>query len=509
MCEPFDSLNNIYLCFIEIDLFKMSYQTRSQSIRSLPETSQSEPFSQAEIETISKNLHEKDKLLREQSEALKERAESLKKRELELEERTTNSSTNQSTPDLSELKTIIASFQQELSTLRILPDQLNSLQQYVYNMQTQTSPSEASPSPPRNFETQPTFAEYRGPEQTFSNQLPTRVEKYPIRLKDVADSIPKFDGHKISIFQFSKMCERALRLIPPDQELFLVQLIIGKLQGHAYTAVDGSEFFTVNTLMRRLKDVFGPNKSLDQYRGELANTYMKYNESIFDYIERIKDLRTAIIDAEIAFQGYMSEIIAEQVDRTVLTSFINGLPSDLLIRVKLEGYETLDDAFMKTIQIKKAMEVEALRQRPSFPNRPSLPPRADTSYLRPKLSPETSNNFTPRSILQRPKQPSEIPFIKPLIPGQPGPNRPSPPVCHYCKLPGHFIADCQKLAYKRSLNENSGPVGRTNDNIPTGNATRVSVNDGVRRDADSSGRQNQTNTVRFSEPDPRPSTSQN
>jgi len=93
----------------------------------------------------------------------------------------------------------------------------------------------------------------------------------PIRFKDVVDSIPRYDGHKISVFQFSKICERALHLIPSHQEHYLVQLIINKLQGHAYTAIQGTDFQTVGELTRQLKKIFGPNKSVNQYRGELGN----------------------------------------------------------------------------------------------------------------------------------------------------------------------------------------------------------------------------------------------
>lgn len=72
------------------------------------------------------------------------------------------------------------------------------------------------------------------------------------------------------VFHFSKICERALDLIPIYHEYHLVQLIINKLQGHAYSAIEGVECHTVLELTKRLKLIFGPNKSADQYRGELA-----------------------------------------------------------------------------------------------------------------------------------------------------------------------------------------------------------------------------------------------
>jgi len=71
----------------------------------------------------------------------------------------------------------------------------------------------------------------------------------------------------------SKICERALNLILHQQEPYLIQLIINKLQGHAYTAIEGMTFHTLSHMIHHLKKIFGPNKSLNifQYRRELGN----------------------------------------------------------------------------------------------------------------------------------------------------------------------------------------------------------------------------------------------
>lgn len=98
-----------------------------------------------------------------------------------------------------------------------------------------------------------------------------------------------------------------------------------------------------------MKSIFSPNKSTDQYRGESANTYIKPNENIFDYIGRVKELRTGIIDGETSPSGYIDEIVKHQIEMSVTDNFVNGLPSDLLIRVKLERYSSLNDAIISVI----------------------------------------------------------------------------------------------------------------------------------------------------------------
>jgi len=172
----------------------------------------------------------------------------------------------------------------------------------------------------------------------------------PIRLKDAIDTVPKFDGHKMSVFHFSKICERALDLIPAFHEYHLVQLIINKLQGHAYSAIEGVECHTVFELTKRLKLIFGPNKSVDQYRGELANIYIKQNENIFDYISRVQERRTAIIDGESDLSGNIGERSKDAIEATTMHSFVNGLPSDLLVRVKLEHPRTFEESISTAIQ---------------------------------------------------------------------------------------------------------------------------------------------------------------
>ncbi|XP_011860867.1 PREDICTED: uncharacterized protein LOC105558005 [Vollenhovia emeryi] len=215
------------------------------------------------------------------------------------------------------------------------------------------------------------------------------------------------------------------------QEYHLVQLIINKLQGHAYSAIEGTQPLSVLELTRRLKRIFGPNKSVDQYRGELANVFMKSNENIFDYVARVQELRTSIIDGETDSVGYIESSRKKEIEDTVMNSFVNGLPSELLIRVKIENCDILEESIETAIQLSKTIEAERARKRPLVVNPPA---RADPQYTilrppRPSIPPEG-----PR------------PFIKPLIPGQPGPNFPTTKVCYYCKAPGHFKNQCQKYA---------------------------------------------------------------
>lgn len=42
--------------------------------------------------------------------------------------------------------------------------------------------------------------------------------------------------------------------------------------------------------------MFGPGKTVNEYKGELATIFQRPGEDILDYIERVKDLRLAIMN---------------------------------------------------------------------------------------------------------------------------------------------------------------------------------------------------------------------
>lgn len=137
---------------------------------------------------------------------------------------------------------------------------------------------------------------------------------------------------------------------------------MGRFQGHAYTIMQDTNFNTVAPLLRKLKRIFGSNKSLNQYTGELGNIYMKPNESILEYITRVKELQTAIIDCKTEQKGDLDSREFGNIERDVLESFVHGLPSELLMRLKLDGYNDVEKAFARSIQLSKTIETESQRR---------------------------------------------------------------------------------------------------------------------------------------------------
>lgn len=129
---------------------------------------------------------------------------------------------------------------------------------------------------------------------------------------------------------------------------------------------------------------------------------------------------------------------------------MNGFPSNLITRLEYRQISTLDEVIEWAIKISKTLEAEKFKGRQHFQRITQNPlPRADAQVnMRP---PE--NIPTKQILTNSPRQPIR-PWIKPLIPGQPGLN--SPAICRYCKFPGHDISACRKLVYRNAQQNCAG-----------------------------------------------------
>lgn len=123
-----------------------------------------------------------------------------------------------------------------------------------------------------------------------------------LKLREITETIPQFDGYNLSVLQFARACKRAMDLFPdhPSAEIegLLVRRIPAKLNGHAYSVTEDQELYTIEQLVSSLKAAFQPTKSASHYKDQLANIYMKAYERVLDYTERIKELKLVIIEVE-------------------------------------------------------------------------------------------------------------------------------------------------------------------------------------------------------------------
>jgi len=333
-----------------------------------------------------------------------------------------------------------------------------------------TPPPEPQPSgfsPGRNFEIPPYAMPGRSPTFPLSQaSTPTYPKSY---IRDALELIPKYDGHNVPVWQFARACKRARDSIPFVDEAHLVHLIRNKLTGHAYLAVEDETHYTIEKFLDSLKKTFGTGRSSNYYRGQLSINYKKPNEHILDYIGRVKDLRSAIIEGDqtaLKRQLVIDEITL--IDSFTLESFYEGLPREFRTELKAEGYAGLTDAFAKAITINKRLEKDEFRAR-------NRNPRSHEGLPSPLPSTPSNVSILRRNTSSNQQQSQEpAPTVSEDIPRK---------ICSYCKNFGHLLSECRKRMYhannsnnSRNPNNNNYSSSRNNFNLGNNSANNGNTN---------------------------------
>ncbi|KAI4476702.1 hypothetical protein M0802_014827 [Mischocyttarus mexicanus] len=236
---------------------------------------------------------------------------------------------------------------------------------------------------------------------TNTAPVPTpRTTHTSIKLREIVESVPKFDGSNISVTQFARFCRRALDSLPFDftdeTETNLTGLLISKLSGHAYVVVENLKLRKVEQLLERLKDAFLPSHSSNYYRGRLATEFMKPGDHVLDFYSRIKDFTQSIIEEESKLVGRLEKSVERKIEEEGLDSLIRGLPKDYRTAFKFERFSDFDSALISLLRIDKQIKEDD--QRLAFSN----------------IKNRTANIRQINKIIQ----------------------------CDYCKKTGHIESDC-------------------------------------------------------------------
>ncbi|EZA57386.1 hypothetical protein X777_02649 [Ooceraea biroi] len=448
----------------------------------------SKPLSEAEIEELQSQLRNKEKQLREQAAALesqqnefetqKDAAEhdlreirtSLENKELELRERDARNNKDPAEETLREN----AELKRELARLRAtaLTEPLPLSQQ----------PTVANPThywnTPAMFPSQDSWAEPPAPRVYF---------------REILETVPHFDGYNVTVTQFTRACRRAKETVPASSERSLTRMLVNKLRGRAYSAVEGVPCDTIAQLADLLNRVFGEKKTVRQYHGDLSYTYWKTNEHIFDYIDRVKDLHSCILDEERRQRGDLTNDKVAEIDAEVAEAFCKGLPPEFRMQLSNEHYVRPLRAYSRAIDLAKQREIDKERFEPRrneripeghripFDNRPI------TYATRDRLNEYRRNSDHDRRIPQRENTPvydRTGPIVNKYRDNRPRGDtnrygneqlrrdrpetRQETPIperkwCRYCKNAGHEIEECRKRQYNNAQRE-SGNAARHSGN---------------------------------------------
>lgn len=330
-----------------------------------------------------------------------ERQERLRKREEEFERRLLAETSREQTRDL------LYDENEDLSTMRRNDRGLGPQQQYPdYN--------------PRDSKQR-----YLTPEPIPA--FPDEMQTPRVTFREALETVPVYDGYNMTVSQFARACNRAKEIIPPSSERNLVRLLCNKLKGRALVAVEDEPCHNVEQLIDLLTIAFGSRKNLDQYRGELSNIYMRPNEHIMDYIRKVKDLRSNIVEEERRKYGNRGTILMEDTDKFVATSFCEGLPSEYRLQFSLSARQNPNMAYREAQEIASRIELDKSRHyKPSYDRKQPI-----NNYTTPKLfNPQQNNHRAPRQLNYAPE---EYKMQK---------KQSHEKKCEYCKKTGHLIDTC-------------------------------------------------------------------
>lgn len=223
-----------------------------------------------------------------------------------------------------------------------------------------------------------------------------------VSFREATEGVPIFDGYNVPLQQFIRACRRAREIVPPSSERNLTKLLINKLRERAYYAVEDEPCDSVADLIDLLSGAFGPVKTIDQCRGELSVAFMMPGEHMLDYISRIKDMRSAILDAERRQRGPLYDRVVQKIDDLTARSFCDGLPLSFRIQLTEECRTNLSVAFATAKTLAEREELDRERYKAHFKNAESWH-RANSNNRNINTNDQSRPRFTSRDTRQRPE----------------------------------------------------------------------------------------------------------
>ncbi|XP_034946183.1 uncharacterized protein, partial [Chelonus insularis] len=221
-----------------------------------------------------------------------------------------------------------------------------------------------------------------------------------ISLKDALICIPIFTGKPEELIDFSNFCEKAKCMLPEQVESNLTKLIFGsKLSPSVKDALNKITYSTVNELLRDLKKVYVPSKTLFQLQGELGRMFQKDDKLVVDFVNRLRKKAKEIVECFKSNNPTATpneiQIYKDNTDKAVAQCFVQNLRNE--IDQRMSRCDNVTEALEKAIEIERRLI--ARREIRKDPNNKSLD---NNSQEKPKI------------------------------------------ICHSCNKPGHIKKNCRE-----------------------------------------------------------------
>lgn len=188
-----------------------------------------------------------------------------------------------------------------------------------------------------------------------SNNFP---ENMSISFEHVKDMITKFDGTKSKLFEFVDNCDKANKIIKPEQKNLLFTLIETKLTDNARSVVRNREFRDWIDLKKFLLDTYSEKRTSCQWQLELNSCRQGFNESVLSYSNRVENCYLKLTNTlNPTLTAEKREACIELLREQALNVFITGLQKDLLILVKSQKPDSLELAI--AIALSEEQEIKS------------------------------------------------------------------------------------------------------------------------------------------------------
>lgn len=283
-----------------------------------------------------------------------------------------------------------------------------------------------------------------------------------ISLETAIKLIPFFNGQiDEEIYPFINACEFAMSCIQKDFKPVLVKAITTKLGGKAFAVTQNREITDWAGLKSLLETAFCSRRTAGYLQLELNSTRQKGGESVQEYSGRVEKLFHDLCNVSVAGKkSTEAEAIRGYIKETTLTSYVEGLYSNIRQVIKSKNLTSLEEAIKESLEEEKLQESNKEARRLIHNNKPET--KNISKYC--SNCRKTNHNTNQCRFAKgggrsqdtgQQERYSERTNIKKIS-------------CTYCKANGHTKEDCYKK--KRANNRQNTFQQSSSGNGETSNA---------------------------------------
>lgn len=281
--------------------------------------------------------------------------------------------------------------------------------------------------------------------------------------------VPKFNGENPQdVYPFFSACDFVYKTVVEECRPVLLQAILTKFSGKAFTVTQHREVKTWDSLRGLLEVTFCAKRTPGYLQLELSTTRHKSGETIQEYSSKIEKLLHELCNVSTSRKTEIeAKAIHNYIKETTLTTYVEGLPNSIRNIIKSRNLPTLEDAIKESLEEEKIFLSNKETQRLLY-NKPNT--SSNNKYCKncQKTNHNTSDcRYASRSIDtgQYNKSSKELRYSKDL--------NIKYETYAYCKKTGHAIEKCYKKkgADERKNNQQESSNGQHTSGNGSGPST--------------------------------------